>query len=209
MMRMFVVATLALVLLTGAPAGAATAEGPGLLSKEYVTVTPSDNLSAGQTVMVSGRGFLPDKHLAFNECKAVIRGYSDCDPTTTQTNMVTTAADGTFPPTPYVLAKTTVHIPSLNADLDCGVEKCALGVGDPAGQTAGAHHISFGGTGRPIAGNTTTTLHPSTTVGKSAAAKSSSSSGLSGAAIGGIVAGVLVLLGAGVFFVTRGRRRAT
>ena len=119
-------------------------QGPGLLRKEYVKVVPSTNLADGQMVQVSGRGFTPNKPLAFNECLATVRGYSDCDPTTTKNSIVTTGADGTFPPTPYTL-HTTIKVPSrANADVTCGPDQCSVGVGDVAGTTAGSHCIAFG-----------------------------------------------------------------
>ena len=180
------------------PAGAVSAEGPGLRGTEMVTVTPSDGLSGGQTVMVSGTGFLPNTSLAFNECKKVVRGYSDCDPATTRTAMTTTGPDGRFPPTPYQLTQTTVRIPSLNASLDCGVDNCSVGVGDVGGKTAGGHHISFAGTGTPIPGNVTT-------VAPRPAKAKSSGGGLSGTALAGLgVAALVVIALVGVLV---GRRR--
>lgn len=134
-------------------------EGPGI-HHEYVDVEPHDNLTDGQTVMVSGLGFKPNLELAFNICKLITRGYSDCDPTTTITKETRSNAQGSFPPTPYKVREHVAFPSDRNAPTDCGTDKCGVGVGDVGGLTAGSHCIGFGGPCQAYPGNKPLTTPP-------------------------------------------------
>jgi len=128
-------------------------QGPGEDGSEYVDVEPNSNLTDGQTVMVSGFGFKPNISLAFNMCKLVTRGYSDCDPTTTRNNSVKSDASGTFPATAYKVSQHVAFPSSRNVMMDCGTTVCAIGVGDVGGTTSGSHCVGFGGPCQPAPGN--------------------------------------------------------
>jgi len=158
------VAASALLLLAGCGSGSGSGsasptpnlsnyEGPGLNGTEYVDVEPHNNLTDGQTVMVSGLHFKPNLEIAFNMCKLIVRGYSDCDPTTTQQNKAKTDAAGTFPPTPYKVTEHVAFPSSRNTPVDCGTSTCSVGVGDVGGVTAGSHCVGFGGSCQPEPGN--------------------------------------------------------
>ncbi|MBV9101367.1 MAG: hypothetical protein JOZ46_05150 [Candidatus Dormibacteraeota bacterium] len=139
-------------------------EGPGI-HNEYVDVEPHDNLTDGQTVMVSGLHFMPNLEIAFNMCKLVTRGYSDCDPTTTVMNKAKTDAQGNFPATPYKVTEHVAFPSSLNKPIDCGANMCSVGVGDVGGKTAGSHCVGFGGPCSPEPGNSPLALVPAFPVG--------------------------------------------
>jgi hypothetical protein len=190
-----------ILLLTTTQGAYAAFQGPGQNRSEYLDVSPSDNVSDGQTVMVAGKGFKPNLALAFNMCLLVVRGYSDCDPDTTKLNSAKTDSSGSFQPIPFKLTR-TVKIPSRkNVPLDCGTSQCSVGVGDPGGITGGSHCIGFGGHCNPAAGT-----HD----------EGSSSSLLSFdnplglmAVGGGVLVALLVILGVVGIVVARRRTRAS
>lgn len=99
----------------------ALATSPAAASAAAVTVTPSTGLTDGQTVAVSGTGYVAGSEIGVSEC---VRD-TVCSETTVHT---TAGADGTFA-VDYVARKqftATDWSTGETVTVDCAVEQCQV-----------------------------------------------------------------------------------
>ncbi len=152
---LFVAGLAAALLVGGLPAGA---DGPesGLDPSVTLTVNPDDNLTDGQSVMVSGAGFPANVPGLIRECGGSVAAPA-CD--TVVSGIFLTGGDGTFPPTPMTVNRVITTFASTT--FNCGVQACAI-VADAGGKSS-RHHITFAGAGTVIPTTSPTTGPPPTT----------------------------------------------
>ncbi len=159
----FVAGLAAVVVVAGLPAGADSPEF-GADPNVKLTVSPSDGLTDGQTVMVSGTGFGANSAGLIRECGGSA-AVPECD--TTLSGIFFTDANGAFPPSPMTVNRV---ITSFVTSFNCGAQACAL-VADAGGKSS-RHHISFAGAGTvgptsstsPTSTSSTSTIPPGSTV---------------------------------------------
>lgn len=113
-----------------------------------LTVTPSDFLSDGQVVTVTGTGFAPNTAGTIRQCGGTIAA-PQCDLTVTA-SFVTTAS-GEIPPTSVTVERI---IDTGTTTFNCGVQACALVA--TAGDRTSQHHIRMAGAGTSVPTTTTT-----------------------------------------------------
>lgn len=114
-----------------------------------LTVTPSDALSDGQVVTVTGAGFPANTAGTIRQC-----GGSATPPTcdlTVNVAFVTTAA-GDIPPTSVSVERI---IDTGTTTFNCGVQACAL-VATAGGRTS-QHHVRMAGAGTSVPTSATST----------------------------------------------------
>lgn len=129
------------VLLTVLPAFADTPE-TGTDPAVTLTVTPSDGLSDGQVVTVTGTGFPAGTAGTIRECGGTAAA-PQCDLTVTAAFVTT--ANGTIPPTSVTVERI---IDTGTTTFNCGVQSCMLLAS--AGGRASQHHIRMAGPGTSI-----------------------------------------------------------
>ena len=126
------------MLLAVLPAFADTPE-TGTDQSATLTVTPSDGLSDGQVVTVTGTEFPPNTAGVIRECGGTVAA-PQCDLTVTATFVTTPAGD--IPPTNVTVERI---IDTGFTTFNCGAQSCAL-VASAGGRTS-QHHISMAGAG--------------------------------------------------------------
>jgi hypothetical protein len=105
-----------------------------------LVVTPSEGLTDGQTVQVTGSGFTPGKSLAVAQCSHDNTGPGDCH--TAGSTFVTVAADGTL--TAEIKIKTG-PIGTGSAVCDAATP-CSVGtadISDPTGPDLSRTEVTF------------------------------------------------------------------
>ena len=123
---------------TAAPAGGETSTTKA--SGAALTVTPTENLAAGQVVQVSGAGFTPGKTLALAECTADSKGPADCNSAAASWPKV--GADGTFTSTVKIVIGpigTSGHV--CNASTPCSIG--TTDITDPTGPNLSRVKVTF------------------------------------------------------------------
>ena len=136
------------------PAQADTPE-TGIDPTVTLTVTPSDGLSDGQTVTVTGTGFPPNTQGTINECGGTIL-MPQCDDLINVP--FNTTANGDIPPTTVTL-KRIVNTGSTT--FNCGAQSCAVVA--RAGGKMSQHHIRMAGAGTSIPNPSSSTSSTTTT----------------------------------------------
>lgn len=147
------------------PALADTPES-GLDPNVTLTVTPSDFLTDGQVVTVTGAGFTPNTAGTTRECGGTVAA-PQCD-LTVMASFVTTAS-GEIPPTSVTVERI---IDTGTTTFNCGVQACALVA--TAGERTSQHHIRMAGAGTSVP-TTTSTTAPTTTTSASTSSTSTTS----------------------------------
>jgi hypothetical protein len=131
----------ALVLLAVVPAFGDTPE-TGADPSVTLTVTPSDGLSDGQTVVVTGTQFPPNSVGVIRECGGSA-AVPECDLSVTVP--FTTTATGDIPPTSVTVTR-IIHTGTTT--FNCGAQSCAL-VATAGGRTS-QHHIRMASAGTSV-----------------------------------------------------------
>lgn len=147
-----VLVALAIVVVAGYPSLADTPES-GTDPSATLTVTPSDALSDGQTVTVTGSGFPPSTGGVIRQC-----GGSAADPQCDVGLVVpfVTTATGDIPPTPVTVRRI---VNTGTTTFNCGIQYCALVA--TAGGMSSQHHVRMAGAGTVVP---TSTPPPPTTI---------------------------------------------
>jgi hypothetical protein len=145
------VALVAAGLAGGLPASAHTPE-TGSDPSVTLTVTPSDNVSEGAIVTVTGFGFPTFTDGVIRQCAGTV-GSLQCDPAVV--GNFKTASTHNLPPT-LVPVRRYINGGATN----CGVEACALQA--TAGDKVSQHHVSIlgAGTSLPPPPSSSTTAAP-------------------------------------------------
>ena len=147
--RTFFLGGLAAVMLVAVLPAFADAPETGSDPVVTLTVTPSDFLSDGQAVTVTGTGFTPNTPGTIRQCAGPVTA-PQCDPTVTA-SFVTTAT-GDVPPTSVTVERI---INTGATTFNCGVQTCALVA--TAGDRTSQHHIRMTGAGTSVPTSSTST----------------------------------------------------
>jgi hypothetical protein len=148
---LFLVGLAATVVVAGLPAAADTPETGGDAGVT-LTVTPSDNVSDGQTVIVTGTGFPPNASGLVRQCAGAV---PDCD--TFVASIFLTSPDGSIPPV-YLNAQRVIT--TWTTTYNCSTQACSVVA--TAGGKSGRHHISIAGAGTVVPTSTTPSTIPTT-----------------------------------------------
>jgi hypothetical protein len=143
------------VVLAVLPASAETPE-TGVDPSATLTVSPSDALSDGQTVTVTGSGFPPNTAGIIRECGGSVAA-PQCD-LALIVPFVTTAT-GDIPPTSVTVKRI---VDTGTTTFNCGVQVCALVA--TAGERTSQHHIRMAGAGTVLPTSVPPTSVPPTSV---------------------------------------------
>jgi hypothetical protein len=119
------------------------ADGP-LRPPPALTVDPATDLVDGQTVQVTGRGFLPTAGIVLWQCRTPFTSPADCGPSLA---ILGVAADGTLS-TPVVVAEQFVTaVAGSETQVDCRAVQCAIvatrGLVDPDPRSTAVAPIEF------------------------------------------------------------------
>ena len=131
------IGTLAGVLVADATitfATAPTSAGPS------ITVTPATGLKNGQTVTITGSGFVAGDSLFAVECLTTATSAADCN--TAGATPITANSDGTLPSTTFTVKTGTIGSGACGTTA-ANAHGCAITVATIAGADAGAAPIGF------------------------------------------------------------------
>ncbi|MFI9203882.1 enediyne antibiotic chromoprotein [Streptomyces sp. NPDC053048] len=120
----------------------ATAQAPALAAQAaQVTVTPSQNLTDGQSVTVSVTGAQPGTEYFIGLCGSV-NGAEACDPSSAKTYRTDAAGNASFA---FVVHKSFQGVSPTGevvGSVDCAATACSVGTGRP-GEDIGNVQLGF------------------------------------------------------------------
>lgn len=143
------------VVLAILPASAETPE-TGVDPSVTLTVSPSDALSDGQTVTVTGSGFPPNTAGIIRECGGTVAA-PQCDLSLVVPFVTTPTGD--IPPTSVTVKRI---VEAGTTTFNCGVQACALVA--TAGERTSQHHIRMASAGTVLPTSVPPTSVPPTSV---------------------------------------------